>query len=300
MAVYTTSTTPAYQVNGASLKATLNFSPGVYTTKVQAWDNCGKSAEAPINITVKNPLPYPSAATPAGSKTFSNLHKAGGWTGYALLPTSYNICSSCGPKGPQTTWWTQPGVSSPSLSGAAMQFDIGGQTQFSDVLWNNHLIGDFSSHGMFDTDHSMASSVHNFIYDVYFFSKNLPASQALEFDINQFVNGQSYIWGHECRIAGGGEWDIWDDQGMKWHPTGVPCKPLNNAWNHVVLRAQRTSDGHLLFQSITLNGVTSNLNYYEWPTSTSWHGITINYQMDGNRSQDFYTVFLDNLNFTYW
>jgi hypothetical protein len=63
---------------------------------------------------------------------------------------------------------------------------------------------------------------------------------------------------------------------------------------------QRTSDGHLLFQSITLNGQTSTLNYYESPSSTSWQGITVNYQMDGNQSQQPYTVYLDQLNFTYW
>lgn len=300
MAVYTNGNSPAYQTNGNKLNTTLNFTQGTYATKVQAWDNCGNSAQTPVNITVKNSLPYPSPATPAGSKTFSSLQADKGWKGYALLPTSYNICPSCISTGPQTTWWSQTGVNSPSLSGNATQFDIGGQTQFSDVLWNNHLIGDFSSHGLMDWDKSLANSVHNFIYDVYFYSSNIPASQALEFDINQFVNGQSYIWGHECRIAGGGQWDIWDNQGMKWHPTGVPCKPLNNAWNHLILQAQRTSDGHLLFKSITLNGQTANLNYYEWPTSTGWHGITINYQMDGDRSQQGYSVFLDNLNFTYW
>jgi hypothetical protein len=114
------------------------------------------------------------------------------------------------------------------------------------------------------------------------------------------VNGKSYIWGHECRIAGGHEWDIWDNQRAKWHATGVPCHPNNNAWNHLVLEAKRTSDDHLLFQSITLNGYTANLNYYESPTPTKWQGITLNYQMDGNVSQQDYSVYLDRLNFSYW
>lgn len=192
------------------------------------------------------------------------------------------------------------GVSSPSKSGNATQFDIGGSTKYADALWNNHLIGDYSSQGLADTGHSLAPSLHNFIYDVYFYSDNIGASQGVEFDINQFVNGKSFIWGHECRVAGGNEWDIWDDQAMKWHPTGIPCYPKNNAWNHLVIQVQRTSDDNLLFQSITLNGQTSNLNYKEGPTSTGWYGVTINYQMDGNGSQQPYSVWLDNLNFTYW
>ena len=178
--------------------------------------------------------------------------------------------------------------------------DVGGQTVYSDVLWNDHLIGDFSSQGLPDTDHSTIPNVHNFTYDVYFYATDISASQALEFDINQFVNGQSFIWGHECRIAGGNEWDIWDNPGQKWHPTGIPCNPVNNAWNHLVIQAQRTSDNHLLFQSISLNGQTATLNYYETPTPTTWYGITINYQQDGNYKQQPYSIWLDKLTFTYW
>ena len=70
--------------------------------------------------------------------------------------------------------------------------DIGGQTVYSDVLWNNHLIGDFSSQGLPDSSALHCSQdIHNFTYDVYFYSHRSGASsQALEFDINQFVNGQ--------------------------------------------------------------------------------------------------------------
>lgn len=181
-----------------------------------------------------------------------------------------------------------------------MQFTIGGKTTYSDVLWNNHLIGQFSSQGMWDADDSINSGSHNFVYDVYFFASNIGAAQALEFDINQFVNGQSYIWGHECRIAGGNEWDTWDNPGQKWNPTGIPCYPLNNQWNHLIIQVQRTSDGHLLFQSITLNGNTATLNRYDMPTKTSWSGITVNYQQDGNYKQQPYSIWLDKFNFRYW
>jgi len=191
------------------------------------------------------------------------------------------------------------GVSSPSLSGDSALMKIGGETDFADILWNNHLIGDFSSQGMPDPNHTIVPSLHNFTYDVYFYADDVSVSQALEFDINQFVNGYSFIWGHECRIGGGNEWDIWDNPGKKWHPTGIACNPVSNSWNHLVIQVQRTSDNQLLFQSITLNGVTSTLNYYENPTTTTWYGITVNYQQDGNYEQAPYSIWLDKLNFTY-
>jgi hypothetical protein len=282
----------AYTSKGAQLNALLTFSPGVYHTVVQEWDNCGGSSTAPVTITV-------GGGSTSSGKVLANLQQKAGWGGSALLPPQYNMCSSCSPSGPQTTFSMTQNISSPSLSGSATRTSIGGQTVYSDGFWNNHLIGDFSSQGMPDLNHTIASSLHSFTYDVYFYGDDIGASQALEFDINQFVNGYSFIWGHECRIAGGNEWDIWDNPGQKWHPTGIACHPVSNAWNHLVIQVQRTSDNHLLFRSITLNGVTSTLNYYESPTPTTWHGVTINYQQDGNYRQTPYSIWLDKLNFTY-
>jgi len=291
MGIYTAPGVLAYTGAGASLNANITLNPGTYQTTVQEWDNCGGSASTPVTITVGDG---------SGESTFSSLQEQQGWTGYGLLAPSYNICNSCSPTGSQVSWSMTQNVSSPSMSGHASMMDIGGRTAYSDVLWNNHLIGNFSSQGLPDNNQTLVPTLHNFIYDVYFYIDDANVSQALEFDINQFVGGNSYIWGHECRIAGGNEWDIWDDPGQTWHPTGVACNPLSNAWNHLTIQVQRTSDDQLLFQSITLNGNTANINYYENPTPTDWYGITINYQQDGNYEQTAYSVWLDNLNFTYW
>src|SRR5207253_6539852 len=99
---------------------------------------------------------------------------------------------------------------------------------------------------------------------------------------------------HECRIAGGHQWDVWDNPNQKWHPTGIPCNPING-WNHVVIQVQRTASDQLLFKSITFNGVTSNVNYVSNPISTTWYGVTINYQQDGNYAQQPYSIWLDKL-----
>jgi major membrane immunogen (membrane-anchored lipoprotein) len=292
MGIYTAPYVLAYSVNGASLDTKLTLSAGTYNTVVQEWDNCGSSATTPITITV--------GSGGGGGSTFSSLQKGVGWTGYALQPPSFAICNSCKPTGPGTTWAMTQNITSPALSGASSKYDIGGTMVYSDVLWNNHLIGDFSSQGMPDTNHTLVPTLKNFTYDVYFYGTNLELSQALEFDINQFFNGLGFIWGHECRIAGGHEWDTWDNTNQKWVPTGVACNPVSNSWNHLVIQVQRTSDNRLLFQSITLNGVPNNLNVYRNPGSAvGWYGITVNWQIDGNSKQNPYTVYLDNFNFTY-
>ena len=291
MGIYTAPGKLAYTVNGAKIDTNLTLSAGTYNTVVQEWDNCGGGSSTPITITV---------TSGGGGNTFIGLQKGGGWTGYALLPPGYGICNSCKPGGPEATWSMTQGIASPSLSGSSTKFDIGGQTNYADILYNNHLIGDFSSQGLPDKNHTLVPTLTTFTYDVYFYGKNLETSQALEFDINQFFNDMGFIWGHECRIAGGHEWDTWDNVNKKWVPTGVACNPVSNSWNHLVITVKRTSDNKLTFQSITLNGKTSNLNITRpHGTAVGWFGVTINWQYDGNKNQDPYSVYLDQFHFTY-
>jgi len=293
MGIYTAPGKLAYKVNGAKLDTNLSMANGTYNVVVQEWDNCGWSATAPLTLTVSG-----SSSSGTG-KVFSNLQKSGGWTGYALLPPSFGICSDCTPSGSRVKWsWTQ-NVSSPSMDGISTKSSYnGGTTQWADILWNNHLIGDFSSQGLPDFSKTLVPSLHNFTYDIYFWVGNVNDSQALEFDINQFVGGKSYIWGHECRIAGGHEWDTWSNGGEHWVKSGVPCNPVSNAWNHLTINVQRTSDNHLLFKTITLNGKTATLNRYDTPTSRNWYGVTVNYQIDSNYYKKPYSVYVDKFTFT--
>jgi hypothetical protein len=285
MGIYTGPYQLAYTVGGASLNHSLPLGPGKYNAVIQEWDNCGGSTVSPVTITV-------------GGNAFTNLQNSGGWSGYGQGPPKFVDCSPSPCDG--IAFGFQQGVQSPSLSGKAAQFYLGGSAPYSDGLWNNHLIGDLSSQGMPDTSHTLVSTYHNFTYDVYFYTGNPGVSQALEFDINQFFNGMGFIWGHECRIASGNEWDVWNNVAAQWVPTGMPCNPLKNAWNHLTIQVQRTPDNKLLYQSITLNGETHNLNqYYDHGSGGSWWGITVNFQMDGNYQQTPYSVLLDQLTFSY-
>lgn len=268
-----------YTVKGSSLNTLLTLGAGTYNTVVQQWDYCGGSSFTPVTIKVPGTTLY-------------NVQASGGWKGWGELAPAYEICTTCSP---QVTY-------AMTQTGGATQFDIGGTTPYSDVLWSNPVIGQGSTRGLPDNNHTLVPNTKNFVYDAYFFSSNLPASQVLEFDINQYFNGKSFIWGTQCRIAGGHEWDIWDNVNTKWVGTGIPCNPINNAWNHVTVQVQRTADNQLLYQSVTLNGVTKTLNRYFAPNScpSGWWGITLNFQMDGNYKQAPYTVYLDKLHFTFW
>jgi hypothetical protein len=290
MGIYTAPFKLAYRVSGAKIDTFLNLSSGTHNTVVQEWDNCGWTATRSVTITVGQSSTGGTQTTSGG--TFANLEEDSHWNGYSLLPPSYHICGSCTPSGPGLTWSTQQGIASPSISGKSMKFSIGGTMQYADALWNQKFTTRLA-------DSKTVPNFHDFTYDVYFFGTDLEKSQGLEFDINQFFGGHSFIWGHECRIAGGHEWDTWNNVQMHWVKSGIPCRPVSNKWNHLTIHVQRTSDNHLLFKSITLNGVTHTLNRYDKPSTTSWYGMTINYQMDGDVNQRDYSVYLDKVNFTY-
>ena len=294
-----------------------NFNFGVTVS-----DSKGDSKQQPLQINVAqsqapssppppspppaNPPPSnPPSSSPAPSNNggsngnqFSNLQRSGGWNQYGQGPPSFVDCSPSPCDGIEFSM-TQ-GISSPSLSGNSTVYWVGGSSPYSDALWNNHLIGDGTSQGMPDDNQSLIPTIHNFTYDVDFYGDNLNLSEALEFDVNQFFGDMGFIFGHECRVANGHQWAIWDNSKGEWISTGVPCNPKSGQWNHLTIKVQRTSDNHETYQSITLNGQTATLNWtFDKGSSPGWFGMTVNFQLDGDYKQDGYKVYLDNLTLTY-
>ncbi len=276
----------AYVTQGASLNTQVALSGGTHSTVVQDWDNCGGSSTTPVTVTV-------------GGTPLSNIPAIGGWNqGGALAPT-YNICtSSC----PGITWSMVQHLSSGSLSGNATQFNIGGTTPYSDVLWSNPLIGDGTTEGMPDKSHTLLPTIHNLTLDTYVYPTNFAVTQDLELDINLYMNGVGMEWGTECNHLADGVWDIWNNINAQWVPTSIPCSLNNGAWNHVTIQVQRESNNDLLYQTITVNGVTYTINQTvaPFPVPSGWWGMTMNYQMDGNYKQSPNTTYLDQTSVTYW
>jgi hypothetical protein len=62
----------------------------------------------------------------------------------------------------------------------------------------------------------------------------------------------------------------------------------------------RTSTGKVQFISITLDGNRHYINRTYSPKSQSGSQISVAFQMDGNRYQSNYSVWLDNVTLNYW
>jgi hypothetical protein len=275
-------------VNGAKLNVQLNLATGLQHTVVEEWDNCGGASYAPVDVTVQG----------AGA-VLANLQATGGWNSWGEFAPDYDICpGSCS----GVNWAMTQHVKSPSLGGNATRFNIGGTTPYSDVLWSNPVLGQNTTQGLPDLAHTLLPTLHNFTYDAYVYVTDASVTQVLEFDISMYMNGAGMIWGTQCNNLGGKEWDIWDNLKAKWVSTGTACNLISNGWNHVTIQAQRGSGNALLYESITMNGVTANINktYASFVVPVGWWGMTLNYQMDGNHKQSANTTYLDNFSFTYW
>ncbi len=220
-----------------------------------------------------------SASSLASSATYSSIQKKY-WS-------SCSACAGAGGSGPVATYSQAIYVSSPSITGASSKFSIGGTRPYANALWWKQL--------------GPNDGAHHFVYDAYFYIKNPSAAQALEFDVNQSVNGKKYIFGTECDIKGSHTWDIWAS-GIGWMNTSIYCgQPSAYKWHHVTLEFTRTTDNRVRFVSVTLDG---NKHYFSTktyaPKSSSVRELNVAFQMDGNSSMTDYQVWVDKVSLKVW
>ena len=279
---------------GAVYNQQLDLANGTPKVVVQSWDYCGASSKKQVPMTVDD-----GDNSQGGiSHTFHNIQAYPNWDQWGEFAPVYDICLPCD----GINWNVVQHQKAVSLSGDATEFSIGGTSRYADVLFSNKLIGQLSTQNMPDKDRKILPNIHHMVYNADVYVTNAAVTQDLEFDANIFMDGASMEWGTQCNELAEGQWDIWDNVNAHWIATGVPCKLVDKAWNHVSFEVERLSDNSLLYKSVTLNGVTSLLNrvYPAAHAPASWYGMNVNYQMDGNYKMASYTTYLDNLTLKYW
>ena len=109
------------------------------------------------------------------------------------------------------------------------------------------------------------STPTHFVYDLYFYLQDPNAPEALEFDINQSMNGTRYTWGTECSYRDTGYWDIWNPETLAWETTSVPCQPCSaNTWHHLTWTVERVN-GQAHYISVELDGDVHTVDKYYNP-----------------------------------
>jgi hypothetical protein len=256
----------------SSIDKYVSSGAGSHRITVQAEDSSGSIFKKSIYVTVG------SSSSSTSTKTFSNIDQMSKWS-------SCSACAGANGDGPVTTYSQTLGLSSPSMDGNSTKFHIGGSTAYANALWWKQL--------------GANSSARHFTYDLYFYLKNPSLAQALEFDVNQSLNGKKYIFGTEC-VKSTKTWKVYSAS-LKWVNTGISCAGITAyKWNHLVWEFQRTTDGKVSFVSVSLNGVKHYVNRSYAPKSGTANEINVAFQMDGDKYMTDYDTWLEKVKLTYW
>jgi hypothetical protein len=303
-----------YQTMGSKIDASVVMSAATHYVVVQAWDSKGKvykqamvlkvSAPAPTPTPTPKPTPTPTPAPtptpiptptpaptptptpglpvpPANAVTINSIEQMSGWE-------SCTVCAGIGANGPSATYSVVPHQASPSLDGNATQFNISGATPYSDALWWKQL--------------GAVNTASNFQYDVYFYLTTPQAAQALEFDMNQGIGNQRFIFGTQCNIktAGMGHWDVWGNAAGTWLTTGIACTvPEAFMWHHLTWEFKRTAN-QVIYVGFTYDGVTHYVNRTYPSEPSSVNELNVAFQMDGDSKMDSFSTWLNKVSVVYW
>jgi hypothetical protein len=271
----------------SSLDTSLTISPGQHTAVVQAWDSIGTVFKNTILLTVGSstapsptptPVPSPTPA-PSGATVKSDIDQMPGWE-------NCTVCAGAGAAGPSAVYSMTQNMLSPALDAKSARFNLAGSTPYSDALWWKQLGGN--------------NTIKNFTYDLNFYITDPAAPQALEFDVNQSNNAYKFIFGTQCNIKDGAQWDVWGNASGNWLHTGIPCTaPAAYTWHHLTWQLQRTAT-QVIYVSLTYDGVTHYVNRTYPARANNVSEINVAFQMDGNNTQTAFSAWLDKVSLTYW
>jgi hypothetical protein len=182
------------------------------------------------------------------------------------------------------TFGFDQGMTSPSLSGSSTDFTLSGPS------------GCGYSNALFHYSWNGFPTASKFQLDTDIYVDNPMASQTVEFAVLQRHGHNWYKFSTQCSYANG--WRTWaGGQQGHWSSTAVPCKRFAaNTWTHLRFEYEIVA-GQTHFIAVTVGGIKHHLNTYGVPEVKS--GLseieTVHFQMGGNKYQDPWSAWLDNV-----
>ncbi|MEO8726322.1 MAG: hypothetical protein ABI383_09365 [Acidobacteriaceae bacterium] len=169
----------------------------------------------------------------------------------------------------------------------AYNFALLGGASYSNVLFHKSL-GTNSGQGT------------QFTLDMMLFIDHPENSQALEFAVLQSHGKKWYKFSTQAQFSGG-VWRAWSGGTTHhWVASTASCPRFPAmTWNHLVFEYEIVND-QTHFISVSVNGNKQYMNLYETPESLAHasENITTHFQIDGNRAEAPYKVWIDKLNVT--
>ncbi len=198
--------------------------------------------------------------------------------------SGWQSCDTCSGGGVVPYSMTQ-GVSYPQP--ATTQFSIGHGAAWAQALWWERLGND--------------PTISHFVLSLDQYIENPAASFGVEYNVNQIINGAWYKFSTQCSF-GDGIWQVWDAANQHWTPTSVPCaRPTPSTHQQLEMQYERVN-GQDHFISITIDGKVYDVNmlFNPQPISGANGDFGVHFQLNGDANSDPYSVWVHNLQLTYW
>ncbi len=260
-------------------------SPGQHNVVFKAWQSDGSVLQLSSVLTVSGVNPPPQASVPAGSN-FANIDDP--TTPWGTCNTA--ACSGSGAN--STSTGTQKfNQATPSLTGQSLEFNVQ-QTNLANVLWWKNLAVD--------------NSATQWTMDVQSYLADSTLPQALEFDMNQFVQDpSSKVWHHEvmgtqCDMKNG-FFDVWggDDPSQLWLTTPIACTPAlwqSGMWHRYFYQIERLPNFQVHYKFLTFDSVTYKVDLVGAPRHASGNGsVDMAVQIDGRTGTSSITEWVDKV-----
>lgn len=262
----------------SSIDTNLSMDQGTHQVVIRAWDVWGRYDDRYLQVTANGDggLPTP----PDWAQVFNNVHKADKW-GSCHNP-------ECAGGSGDGVFWMNEDNREPSMSGASTQFYNSGI--WANALWWHHL--------------GPNNDARNFLADywVYVDDVSQRATQTLEFEPFQFIDGWNYMMGTQCGY-GYKFWDTWDQAEGRWKHTNIPCRGLTPwKWHHIQWYMTTDPDSHTYtYVTFVLDGKSYPLNITRKAGWTGWKNNTgVQWQLDVNATGAGYHIWVDKASLTVW
>ncbi|HEY6970110.1 MAG TPA: alkaline phosphatase family protein [Candidatus Angelobacter sp.] len=259
--------------NTSTLNTSLTMGAGSHQLVVEAGDSAG-TYQAAVNVTVSS-----SSQPPSGTTSISNLQNLSPWQ-------TCGACGNDGGGGIQAVYSMTQGITSPSLDGIAAKFSISG-TPYTNAYWF----------------HDNPTIPNTFTYLAYEFDLYIPngsenAPQAIEFEVQQVLNGRLYNYSWQADY-GDGLWRTFDYASKSWTPSDVPLQRFSpGVWHHI-LTEYHTSGTQTVEDAITIDGVRTPVSIFHDSVLSSGNEFSNAFQLDLNGNGTGYSVYVDNMKMTW-
>lgn len=272
----------AFEVSGGGVNTGLAMSSGTHRVTVQAIDSKSYVFKSTVYTTVSGSSSG-STSTVTGTTTWSRIEEMTGWQ-------TCGSCGNTGGTGATATYSMGRGITSPSEDGSSAKFSISGPA-YTNGYW---YIG----------QHPAPTTGLRYLayqFDLYVPSGYQNAPQAIEFELQQGLNGWTYNFAWQAEYPNS-IWRVFNYVLRKWESTNVALTRFTpGTWHRILAEFHTDSVKNLVYHdALTIDGVRHQVNLVH---SAKWTGestyLNNAFQLDLNGSGTPYHVFVDKMSVSY-